>query len=88
MILFLQIATGTTAIEEATDYIVANNASAIEKGVKAAFKDTLWCMGTYKNHSLGSPSRNGHYPLDVTYVNVNGDKETSKWQLRPVKLFK
>lgn len=84
---FLQLATGISVREELIGYVVANNASAIEKGVACAFKEEMECLGIYKSYTLGEPNRYGCYPLEVLYVDTFGDEEISTWELRPVKLF-
>jgi hypothetical protein len=84
---FLQLATGTSVREELTDCVVANNDSAIEKGVAYTFKEQMDFLGDYKSCKVGQPNRYGCCSLEVTYIDTFGDEETSNWELRPIKLF-
>jgi hypothetical protein len=87
MIAFFQLATGLQIRDETIDYIVANNAKAIAKGVKTAFSREMDCLGAYKSHTQGVVDRFGKITLDITYLDQHGDEETTTWQLRPVTLF-
>lgn len=82
-----QIATGSSVPEEATSFVVENTTSSIEAGIRAAFKDKVDFLGTYKRHKLGECTRFNYYPIDVIYTDTYGDEETLSWQLRPVTVF-
>jgi len=87
MIAFFQLATGCQIRDETIEYIVANNAKAIVKGVKTAFSREMDCLGVYKSHTQGVADHFGNITLDITYIEQHGDEETATWQLRPVTLF-
>jgi hypothetical protein len=74
--------------EETIDYILENNAYAVSGAVESAFTAEMDCLGTYKSYTQGVMDKLGKIPIQVQYVDLCDELETTTWQLRPVKIFK